>query len=459
MSFKSRIFRLIPRFLTSVYVVSITLFLTFNFQLSTAYAQKKPKKERPKSVESPSFQTIYNDVNYIPEVKSVAFYNDKKEQSFPILVLGSGERLILKFDDLRQGSRNLYYSVIHCDADWNPSSISTIDYLESFSEDRINNYRTSYNTYQKYIHYEVVLPNLSVIPKLSGNYLLKVYENGDASKLLITRRFYIVNPKVSVQAEIVRTRQVSARESRQKINFSIFHPSLNIQNPYLEIKAVLMQNGRTETAQTTLRPLFIRNNQLIYNDDYTNDFEGGNEFRRFDTRSFRYKSDGVAQISRDSLYQVQLFSNTKISNRGYSYQFDEDGNFFIRNQDGSNDDYEADYGNISFSLKAQKPDANGFAYVVGKFNAYQRNQQSRMIYDEANQRFSLTTPLKQGVYDYHYVWADESGKVIDDHAFDGSFFETENNYQILIYYKAPGSRYDELISFTELNTASRPKNY
>ncbi|TAF78576.1 MAG: DUF5103 domain-containing protein, partial [Sphingobacteriales bacterium] len=269
------------------------------------HAQPKPKKVRVQKVQVPSVQTIYDNIDYVPEIKTIEFFNTKKEQSIPILTLGSDDRLILKFDDLRTGSKNIYYTFQHCNGDWEPTNITQLDYIDGFTYDRINQYRNAANTYQKYIHYEIIFPNSMVaMPKLSGNYLLKVYEDGDESRLLFTRRFYVLNTKMALQAQIVPSNNVTLRRSNQKINFTVQSSGIIIQNPYQDIRIQILQNRRYDVAKWTRRPVFIKNDLLTYNDINSNDFAGGNEFTFFDTRSLLLKSQKVYQITRDSLFYV-----------------------------------------------------------------------------------------------------------------------------------------------------------
>lgn len=399
-------------------------------------------------------QFVYDNKVYTAQIKTVQCYNTQKEQSMPVIALGTSEQLLFSFDDLRGGSKNYWYTVEHCTYDWQSSGLSVLDYVEGASEDRIIDYAYSSKTLQKFTHYSLTFPNEQIKPKLSGNYLLKVYEDGDVKKPVVSQRFYITDHLVNIGAEVTPSQDVALRFTNQKINFTISH-QITIQNPYRDIKVLLMQNGDPLTAKLSTKPTYVKPGSLVYNELGGNDFSGSNEFRKFDFRSLRYKAAHVQDIFMDSVNTIILFTDQNRNAAKYTLESDDNGAFFIRNQDNRDNDTDTDYAHVQFTLNAAAPGTNGDAYVVGRFNNFTLTEANKLVYDASAKKFRTSLLLKQGVYDYQYVWKDRAADKADYTVFEGSFFETENNYQAFVYYRKPGSRWDELIGYQTLSTVQK----
>ena len=395
-------------------------------------------------------QTIYQDAVFQPNIKSVDLFNAQQEGSFPIIGLRSNDVLLLSFDDLNGGSKTYNYTIEHCDADWKPSNLSPSEYLQSFNEDRIMDYRYSSNTLQKYTHYQLTFPNYNIVPKLSGNYILKLYPEANPQQPILTRRSYVVDNRAGIAAVIAPSNNVANRTSNQKLNFNVDVTPLNVTNPYAEVRTLVLQNGRNDVSQMNTRPQFIQGGLLQYTDFQTNDFPGGNEFRRFDLRTLLSGGEHIDKIYRDTANTVMLMNDRPLDQPSYTFQYDNDGNFFIRNINGRDPRLDADYAHVYFNLYFTPPTPNSTVFITGKFNNYRLDESSKMVYDASRGFFYSNLYLKQGIYDYHYVL--KNGNEIDQTTIDGSHFETENDYQILVYYKRAGSRYEELVGYQLLNS-------
>nr|WP_294949049.1 DUF5103 domain-containing protein [uncultured Mucilaginibacter sp.] len=397
-------------------------------------------------------QSPYGNNIFRHEIKSVEFYKvDKQAAAFPVIALNTDEKVVLGFDDLSGGSRNFYYTIEHCDANWNSSHLSPAEYLQSFMDDRLFNYTYSSGTFQKYTHYELTLPNQNIAPKIAGNYILKVYEDGDLNKMILTRRMYVLNSRVGVGGTIAPSNNVTTRRTNQKLNFTVDYGGLNVQNPNRDIRVLVMQNARPETGRMNNVPTYIRGTQLVYNDVNINDFPGSNEFRHFDTRSLKVNSERIARIYRDTANTVMLLGDPNRDLPDYTLLYDNDGKYYVINQDGRDSRINADYAHMYFNVGTNKSEAEGTPYIVGQFNDFKIDENSRMQFDSRG-RFYTNLLLKQGVYDYMYVWVNNATKKPDYTALEGNYFETENEYQLLVYARPAGSRWEELVGYSLLRT-------
>lgn len=418
--------------------------LVFLFCLMTGYAIGQDQDYYTDSYRR------FEDYVYSPNIKSVSLEQEGLRLSEPILQLGTDEKLVLRFDDLEADNKYYSYTIIHCNADWTPSNILQSDYIGGFPEDRIADYKASFNTIQTYTNYRLVIPGREVRPIISGNYLLVVYPEGEPEKPTITRRFMVVEPRTIIDAQVHRATTVEFRDSRQEIDFSVTYQGIQVTNPFEEVKVVLKQNGRWDNAITGLKPLFLKDNLLEYSYDDENTFNGGNEFRNIDTRTLRIMTQNVKNILKgNDGYTVVAMPAESRSYKRYSVESDINGRFLIRNQDGRDDDLEGEYVKVKITL-SHDIITDGNFYVFGGLSDWRCGPDNKMSYNYDEGAYEILMYLKQGYYDYLFAFLKDGATVADETLAEGSHFETVNEYTVLVYHRPVGTRFDRLVGVRKL---------
>ncbi len=397
----------------------------------------------------------YENAIYRENIKTVMAYRDGFELSNPVMGLNEDMSLIFKFDDMSDDVKDYYYTIIHCDADWNESFISQEEYIDGFVENPVLDYGLSYNTTFNYVNYQIVLPNDNLKFRVSGNYALVVYEDQDKEKIVFTRRFQIYENAVRIEGTVRRATLDAFKGGNQEVDFKIFHPNLNILNPRDEVKVVIMQNNRWDNAIRNLKPLYIRDRELDYNYDRENVFKAGNEFRYFDNRTNRMNGENVIATDFFRPYYHKTVKTDEVRTNKHYFSYEEmDGLYAIESQDQEVNDYdtECDYTFVHFALPLDAPLLGGSVNVFGALSNWNANKGNEMTYNFDKGEYELTLLLKQGYYNYIYVYVPQGSSVADHTNLEGSFWETENDYQIFVYYRDMAGRYDRLVGYQQLNS-------
>lgn len=399
----------------------------------------------------------YEDYIYSGKIKTPLVFMEGDILSSPIIKLNSSNKLLFKFDYMVNDARDLYYKIIHCTAEWEESNLRPSQYIDGFHEERIRDFKFSFNTMLPYVHYTVSFPSEEVNFTKSGNYLFVVYEeDSDGDKLLLSRRFMVYEDLTAIQAKNRRSSNAQIRDSVQVINFEVRHGGVSISSPFQQVKAVIMQNYQWNSARTFNKPTRIEDNRLVYEFKERNEFPGNNEFLHADLKSIRYQSPQIAKMSYvDSLSTtlVHLHPDEVNKQKGYRSNPDINGKFAVNNTDDSQDPHvDSDYVYVTFSLPHYDVEMEGNLYVYGQLSDWSLHRNWVMHFDTENRQYQLTKLLKQGYYNYKYAFGVDGSREPNLEFIHGSFFETENNYTILIYYRGNSDIHERLIGVKQFNT-------
>lgn len=390
---------------------------------------------------------------YVDNLKSVQTYAGNDVLQFPVIVLNSSNQIQLSFDLLEDDVRNLQYKVVHCDKNWNPSPLQPTQYLEGYITSNNVSYDYSFSTLVPYIHYKLAFPENNYQPKLSGNYVFWVFESGYEDEPILTSRFLVVEPKVGLSTIIKRSQKTQLRDTLHEVDVTVTLNDFNQTNSFADISLTLLQNFRWENAIQNLKPRFVRDKALIFDYELESSFIAGNEYRYFDTRTLLVKTDRILQLDKEGdTTKAFLYTDVKRSFGSYTTWEDINGQAYLDNALGRDPDTESDYVWVQFSLKSPGDNAGGRLFVNGSWTFDPFDEDYAMDYYPEHGVYAQFILLKQGYYNYQYITSETYNEPPSPVFAEGTYFETENDYQILVYYKDFSGNYDKLIGFSSVKS-------
>jgi hypothetical protein len=386
-----------------------------------------------------SYTQILDEVFPPKHIKTIQLQELTSERQIPLIELG--KTLQFSFDDINGDEADYYYKITHCNFDWSASQLMKSEYLSGLDDQHIQDYENSYNTLQSFSHYRLRIPNENLRITKTGNYFLEIYN--DDSELLFSKKFIIFQNRATVKIQIKRSRDLNFINTKQVVQFSIQPRNNFFVNPKETIKTLIFKNNNINDCITNLKPQYTLGNELMYRYDQEAAFWAGNEYFYFDNKSIRGGNISTQSYDLKDIYHNYLYTNRSRNYEPYTYNPDINGGFVVRNLNVDNNDIEADYVNMHFSLENYENIGDRKIYVVGNFNNYELTEASEMTYNMTKGIYENTSLIKQGFVNYKFIT--HTNNKIDNSFIDGDFYQTENEYTILVYYKNLGDRYDKVI--------------
>jgi hypothetical protein len=378
-----------------------------------------------------------------------AYFQKSDGNKYPFFRLG--EAFTFAFDDLFGNEANYYYTLTHCNYDWTQSQLSVNEFIEGFDNQRIQTYENSFNTLQIYSRYSLSFPNQFTRITKTGNYILKILN--DDREVVFSRKFIVYEEQIGVPLQIKRARDIDVIQEKHNLDFAVKTNSFIFQSPLQNVKVALFQNARFDNAIYNVRPQYTIGNDLIYKYDRETQFWAGNEYHYFENKDIRNAVNNVLSITAGEIYNTILYPNEAQAGKPYTFYPDINGDFVTNNISLSvtNPTLESDYTWVFFSLSAPAFEKKDI-YVGGVFNNYAKTAEYKMDYNAEKGMYEKAIMIKQGFTNYMYTTYDAKGKVDGKNAVDGNYYQTENDYHVLVYYRENNERYDRVIGIGYANS-------
>jgi len=371
---------------------------------------------------------------------------------FPVIAMNSPERLLLQFDDFDFDSRDYMYSISHCNADWSISDLHSSEFIDGFPENFIQDYEFSFNTKLSYVHYELIVPNSDFRFKKSGNYIITVYDTGQSDVPVLTKRFMVYDEQLLVVAKVHQATLAKGRYTDHEIDVAVSFTDVDYVNPIQDVHLVIYQGHRWDNAITNLTPSFVEHKRLVYDFEEELSFEAGNEYRFFDSKSVRFYTERVQKIIHDSVDIVLLFPDHPWGNRAYSFYPDIEGYYVPNIMEKSDARIEADYVWVNFCLQQNPFVDKGDVFVYGALTDWDLKEEAKLTYDERMGCYETSLLLKQGYYNYTYLFVAEESRTPSQEAVDGNFYQTAQDYFVFVYLYDYDYGYDRLLGMRKITT-------
>lgn len=393
-------------------------------------------------------QQVFRTETVDKTVKTLQVRVAGEPMSHPTIPLNGEQQLEINFDVLDPAFQQFSYEIIHCDAEWTRSQLIALEYMNGFQGLPIDDFANGMATTVAYTNYRMLIPNQDIQLKVSGNYMVRVYRDNKPTETVLTACFYVVEPQLQITANVDGNTLIDTNRSHQQINFSLNTSRFPIAYPQSDLKIRVTQNDRRDNMVTNLMPSNISSARIEYANLRELIFEAGNEFRRFEFLTHTYSGMNVEEISfHNPYYHVTLLPDIPRANRSYLYDRDQDGKYLINCRSCNDPDTQADYNVVHFALESP-PLFDGTVYIGGELYNNILDERSRMNYNTETGFYEKSELLKQGNYNYQYLFVPKGKTKATTAVLEGNYYETENEYGIYIYYRPMGERFDRLVGLT-----------